>query len=806
MSEEKKSPKKNAVKNYRKKFIATDEKKSFSHWARAWESESFISNILFGDQFERFRLGRIFFCFAFSFVFSFLLTFELNLNPSVKLGEVASRTIRAPFDFAVVDRSATKASQEKAVELVPVVLDYYPGIYDKSLEGIRKAFAEMREQKKLSAGLSEAGFIDNNLKNFDALVGVETSQRAFKWLFRKDFSFEVEAAVLRTVEDWSASYLVNKNDLSEGLENNYALVRTINPSGDVLGEEQKLNLNAIKQIVSYSQIDKSNIKGDFTKYDEKRLEEFLRPLRKANIKVSLSEYSKRKSEAKNKVLPVVISIKQNQVILKEGSLIQEQDVLLVSEVLRLKSSLRKRSKALILALLLTVILAVGISFLKKRFELNIARTTQDFLVLFAIGFVSLVVIKVSIFLFEGALFQKFGSDLPTQVIFVLAPFAMMTMLAALLVRTRALLWLFIIYSSVGLSFLASDSFSYLLVALVGGMASVRAFSVCRSRRDFYFAGFVSGLVIGIFASIVYIFKLETFSAGLFTDVLLIFSASVIGGLLSSIFAVTLVPLFESFFDVLTDLKLLELSNLSHPLLKEMMVKAPGTYHHCMVVGSMVEAACNEIGVNGLLGKVMAYFHDVGKMEHAEYFVENQKKGFNPHDNISPYLSKTIIIAHVKDGVELVLKHKLGKAIVAGVKEHHGTTMIKYFYNKALSQADNPESVKEGEFRYPGPKPQFKESAILMLADSIEAAARTLDEPSPLRIQNLIESMVDSKFSDGQMDECHITFAELTRIKAVFYKVLIGVYHHRVEYPKEIKQNLTSTKISKDTRTLPLEKK
>ncbi len=159
---------------------------------------------------------------------------------------------------------------------------------------------------------------------------------------------------------------------------------------------------------------------------------------------------------------------------------------------------------------------------------------------------------------------------------------------------------------------------------------------------------------------------------------------------------------------MTDLKLLELSSLSHPLLKELMVRAPGTYHHCMVVGSMVEAACNEIGVNGLQAKVMAYFHDVGKMEHAAYFIENQRKNINPHDNISPYLSKTIIIAHVKDGVEIIAKHKLGKAIMAGVKEHHGTTLISYFYKRALNRAEEGQVVKENEFRYPGPKPQSKE--------------------------------------------------------------------------------------------------
>ena len=389
----------------------------------------------------------------------------------------------------------------------------------------------------------------------------------------------------------------------------------------------------------------------------------------------------------------------------------------------------------------------------------------------------------------------------------MSPFAMLFMLATLLVRSKPLNWLFVSYYAVGISFLSADKFSFLVVALIAGSISVRAISLCRSRRDFYFSGFAVGAVVGITAALVYSLEMTSLNLESLTSLAFIFGAGVLGGVLSAIFTVTFVPLFESIFDIMTDLKLLELSSLSHPLLKDLMVRAPGTYHHCMVVGSMVEAACDQIGVNGLLGKVMAYFHDVGKMEHAAYFIENQTKGYNPHDTISPYLSKTIIIAHVKDGVELISKHKLGREILAGVKEHHGTTLINYFYKKAQKQADENESVKEEDFRYPGPKPQFKESAILMLADSIEAAARTIDEPSPLKIQNLIDNMVDSKFRDGQLEECHITFSEIRAIKESFYKILVGVYHHRVEYPKDEptpnKQNKSKTKVNKEQRTVTL---
>jgi putative nucleotidyltransferase with HDIG domain len=231
-------------------------------------------------------------------------------------------------------------------------------------------------------------------------------------------------------------------------------------------------------------------------------------------------------------------------------------------------------------------------------------------------------------------------------------------------------------------------------------------------------------------------------------------------------------------------------------MQEMIVKAPGTYHHSLVVGSMVEAAAKEIGANALLGKVMSYYHDIGKMPHAQYFIENQRQGSNPHDHISPYLSKTILIAHVKDGVEMGLKHKLGKPIIDGVLQHHGTTLISYFHNKALDEADrNVDQVIEDDFRYPGPKPQFREAALVMLADSIEAAARSLDEPTATRLQNLVKNIIQAKFLDGQLNECNLTLADLSVIEKSFKRILLGIYHQRIDYPQTNPYHYGSGKLS-----------
>lgn len=257
-------------------------------------------------------------------------------------------------------------------------------------------------------------------------------------------------------------------------------------------------------------------------------------------------------------------------------------------------------------------------------------------------------------------------------------------------------------------------------------------------------------------------------------------AGVVGGILSSFVAMMFIPLLETVFNYTTDVKLLELSSLNHPLMKEMIVKAPGTYHHSLSVGAMVERAATEINANPLLAKVMAYYHDIGKMEHAPYFIENQKPGYNPHNHITPYMSKTILIAHVKDGAELGLKYKLGRPIIDGILQHHGTTLISYFYNKAVKEEN--ANVDEESFRYPGPKPQFKEAALVMLADSVEAAARSLAEPTAVKLTNLVENIIRMKFIDGQLDQCNLTLKDLSIIEKAFKETLISINHQRITYP------------------------
>ena len=256
-------------------------------------------------------------------------------------------------------------------------------------------------------------------------------------------------------------------------------------------------------------------------------------------------------------------------------------------------------------------------------------------------------------------------------------------------------------------------------------------------------------------------------------------------LVSATAMTTMLPLIEKGFGVQTDLSLLELGDASHPLLRRLAQRAPGTYNHSINVASIAEAAADEIGANGLLVRVGAYFHDIGKMFKPEYFIENQSAGINQHDSLQPAMSTLVIIAHVKDGADLARSHHLPEPIVDFILQHHGTTLVEYFYREAARRSEenpNAEAVSDKDFRYPGPKPQTLEAAVMMLADAVESASRTLVDPTPSRIQGLVDAIAQKKMSDGQFDECGLTFRQLDRIRRSLVKSLTAIYHARVKYP------------------------
>ena len=315
---------------------------------------------------------------------------------------------------------------------------------------------------------------------------------------------------------------------------------------------------------------------------------------------------------------------------------------------------------------------------------------------------------------------------------------------------------------------------FLTGSAVAGIAAIAVARGVRRRRDFYrpmiviaaayaFAILAMGLVDGAQGIILLRRALWGVATGF-----------------ASVFVVTLLlPIFEAAFSVTTDVTLLELADLNRPILRKLMLEAPGTYHHSLVVGSLAEAGASAIGANPLLARVGAYYHDIGKIDKAEYYVENQSSARNRHEKLSPTMSTLIIEAHVREGAEIAKKERLPGAIVDAIREHHGTTLMSYFYQKAIAR---DPGVQEADFRYPGPKPRSKETAVLMLADAVEAAARSLSDPTPSRIRGVVTRLVDARVEDGQLDECPITFEDLAKIRESFFPILTALFHARVDYP------------------------
>jgi cyclic-di-AMP phosphodiesterase PgpH len=333
-----------------------------------------------------------------------------------------------------------------------------------------------------------------------------------------------------------------------------------------------------------------------------------------------------------------------------------------------------------------------------------------------------------------------------------------------------------VFAAVLMSLLASVSAGAVFVSLLAGAAAVMGFARMRARSHFYtvFAFVSAAYVAGIFA-------VDLGSQPKLSEMYASVLWAAGNGLFSSLAAMFLLPIFEAAFKITTRFTLLELTDLNKPILKRLNMEAPGTYHHAMLLGNLVDTVASEIGADPLKARVMAYYHDIGKLLKPEYYGENQETGFNKHEKITPQMSRTILLSHVKDGVELARGEKLPDLVIDGIQQHHGTTVMAYFYQKAL-ETDSHSSVNQDDFRYPGPKPTSKESALVMLADALESACRSLKDPTPANIRNMVVKLVNARLQEGQLDDSGLTLNEVARLRERFVAILTSIYHKRIAYP------------------------
>lgn len=379
------------------------------------------------------------------------------------------------------------------------------------------------------------------------------------------------------------------------------------------------------------------------------------------------------------------------------------------------------------------------------------------------------------YILEG--FSEWLGNIGPQLLIYAIPIAAGPMLTALLIDIHTAIVVSVITSLLGGLWLGNPSYS--IFSFVAGVTGAFGVIRCKKRSAIWRAGFFVGLA-SVFTSL---------TIALLRGKLLSVEAPLGAGFafLNGIIVATLVsaflPLFEHFFRRTTDISLLELLDLDQPLMRNLLVVAPGTYHHSIIVGNLVESAAEAVGVNPLLARVSAYYHDIGKIKMPEYFVENQTGPISKHDTLTPHMSSLILISHVKEGVELAREDKLPESIIDIIHQHHGTSLITYFYQKAKAEhGDTGSSLNEEDFRYPGPKPQTRVAALVLMADAVEAASRVLTDPTPSRVSALVNRIVDHFLIDGQLNDCELTLKDLQEIKKHFIYILNSIFHRRISYP------------------------
>lgn len=767
-----------------------DPSQRFLDWVNGFGFERTLIGQMFVELEKRWSLSRVISVGFYCLILCSILYSHVDFTYSVKIGSIASSDIKSPVNLEVVDQIVTEEKRREAEALVFPVFDYDPNFLEQTYDRIYRSFLTMRRQMKVSPMPIQAHLREEAIKefmvyqvSFEKELGATLSPRTFEWLIEQRFSARVENILIRSLSRWSDQLIVDGSLNTFQQAFSEVVVREVRK--DRQKNEQKMAISQLRLIDDLKREDILQVKGveELEERDQQALFQLALLLMKPNLSFNLKETNDRRQKSREAVIPIQVKIQKNQVIVAEGQEIQPLHISILEEIQDLNSAKSRGLMAMLSAAALTLLSLSLLSFLRRFYPKKKVMQSKDLLV---IGFTTLLVVfvsKVFLFLADQNIIEKLGGGIiPAQAMILLAPVFLGPMLIGLLLPVGEVVWLFAVFFAVVLSMLIDLNLHYFLFVLIGSVVAGRGVLGCSQRNGLYKAGLRIGVVnaisVCLFGALKYGGEPEFWNHLIWT-----IPAGFLSGWLSAVLATGLIPLIENWFDYTTDLKLLELASLNHPLMKEMIVKAPGTYHHSLIVGSMCEAAAEEIGANPLMAKVMAYYHDIGKTEHAHYFIENQRPNYNPHDYISPHMSKTVLIAHVKDGAEMAYEHKLGQPIVDGILQHHGTTLISYFYNRALQMQDEDlHQVDEDEFRYPGPKPQFREAALVMLADSIEAAARSLDDPTTSRLQSIVKNVIQNKFLDGQLDECNLTLKDLTLIEGAFRRVLLGVYHQRVDYP------------------------
>lgn len=689
-----------------------------------------------------------------SFLFPMAHVFAPPSAPMV--GDIASEDIIAPFDFPVYKSDEELEFETRQVlTSLPAVVVYDEQRVDSTIRGLDRFIQVADSIKHRIKNVARAA---DRLRVFYP----QFKEAALQRLMAADSIGVVHRVIRESLLD---RYLVGVAEADTIVPQGYPTVQ--------IKRSDRAATYAADQIIGLARA-RLELKEDLAAHGEPHkiggqwLSDLAQPFLAANLQFSPEETTKRRESALNSISTVRTWFRAGQRIVAKNEPVTRTHIEWLNALAQHRSE--SGTKAGLFQYLLPIfarLLFVSFVYLTFLWAVYLLRGKNEFRL---DRILPLLIIVVGSVATAYLITEQAGLSL------YLVPIAAGVILAAILfdLETAVLVTL---TEAVLFGIIYEFNFEFSFIVTVSGLVAAFTMRAVKKRSDFYRGALYLAVAITATA-----FLLEALRFSSSEVILQQCGYALINAAASSFLAMATLPLFESLFNFTTNITLLELSDMNHPLLKRLALESPGTYHHSLVIGSLCEAAAETIGANALLARIGAYYHDIGKMEIPDYFVENQVGVRSRHEELSPSMSAIVIKSHIARGRELAEENDLPDKIIAFIEEHHGTSLMSFFYSKA-KELHPDEEISEAEFRYPGPRPQSKETAILMLADSVEAASRTLEDPKPARIRNLIRKLINDKFQQGQLAESNLTLADLQGIEDAFAKVLMGAFHSRVDYPK-----------------------
>jgi len=762
---------------------------------------------------------------GFSLVVSLLLTPSfVGETPFYQLGDIATQNIKAKRDFLIEDREAIAKKREEAGRQAPIVYDLDETILTRIQDRLEAAFQAMQKEvdgyqyalenqegQKASpsySGSEQAPAVDvvdaavklsQKTKEFEGLLGFQVSEQVFSILVEKRFDKRIRKRITQLLKAIFEQGVVSTKSKLLQAQGERVLIRKAGLHGGQLSAPSQpfQDLEEARKLIKIQVFEAEGDAGEIIAIVF-LASQFLQP----NLLFNLEETEQQREQAYASVKPVYLQVMRNEMLVREGQRIGQE------ELLRLRGQEQRKSYGHRFLVFITMLLFSGLCIwvfvyvVTEHFP-SYRMESKDFLFLGII-----LVFMLSIGSFTLCVADSVGDasvSLSGKTLIYAIPISAGAMIACIFFGVNVAL-IFSLLLSLFAGMLFGKDLGLFLYFLIGSFVAAHGVCPCRNR----IIPIKAGLLVGCSNVALIVLGALLQDQWAFFQVVTNVFFGFFGGILAGIVVTGFTPLAEMVFGYTTDIKLLELVTMDQPLLQELMVQAPGTYHHSVIVGNMVETAAKSIGANSLLAKVAAYYHDIGKIKKPVYFIENQLDSENRHEKLAPSMSSLILISHVKEGIELARQHRLGKPITDIISQHHGTSLISFFYNKAQEARQRVRTSKGAElppididdYRYPGPRPQTKEAGLVMLADVVEAACRSLNDPTPARIQGMVNRLINNVFSDGQLGQCELTLKDLHHIAKHFNQILATVHHRRIEYPSAVSNGKGRTDVGDSAQREP----